>query len=138
MPGEIGASRFSPRPGFGYRFHSLQVEIIAFLIRHARRKISQMKSRQPPGNRRSGRDLNALPEKGTEPNAQNSIAPVLRGRLLVKVDLIRNVGRCGHSAPPFSTLSRSFFTVDHGIASGWDARLPRLPRPLPGRKIAAL
>jgi hypothetical protein len=29
MPGEIGASIFSPRPGFGYLFHSLQVEIIA-------------------------------------------------------------------------------------------------------------
>src|SRR5215212_2363217 len=29
MPGEIGASMFSPRPGRGYRFHSLQVEIIA-------------------------------------------------------------------------------------------------------------
>jgi len=25
----IGASIFSPRPGRGYRFHSLQVEIIA-------------------------------------------------------------------------------------------------------------
>src|SRR5271168_5404807 len=30
MPGEIGASRFSPRPMRGYRFHSLQVEIITF------------------------------------------------------------------------------------------------------------
>jgi hypothetical protein len=29
MPGLIGASMFSPRPGRGYRFHSLQVEIIA-------------------------------------------------------------------------------------------------------------
>src|SRR5437763_10952016 len=28
MPGAIGASRLSPRPGRGYRFHSLQVEII--------------------------------------------------------------------------------------------------------------
>jgi hypothetical protein len=28
MPGEIGASIFSPRPARGYRFHSLQVEII--------------------------------------------------------------------------------------------------------------
>src|SRR5450432_2647909 len=28
MPGEIGASMFSPRPARGYRFHSLQVEII--------------------------------------------------------------------------------------------------------------
>jgi len=27
--GEIGASMFSPRPARGYRFHSLQVEIIA-------------------------------------------------------------------------------------------------------------
>jgi hypothetical protein len=31
MPGEIGASMFSPRPGRGYRFHSLQVEIIKAL-----------------------------------------------------------------------------------------------------------
>src|SRR5581483_4250829 len=30
MPGEIGASMFSPRPARGYRFHSLQVVIIAF------------------------------------------------------------------------------------------------------------
>jgi hypothetical protein len=30
MPGEIGASIFSPRPARGYRFHSLQVVIIAF------------------------------------------------------------------------------------------------------------
>src|SRR6185436_1663439 len=29
IPGVIGASMFSPRPGRGYRFHSLQVEIIA-------------------------------------------------------------------------------------------------------------
>src|SRR5450759_154519 len=29
MPGEIGASIFPPRPARGYRFHSLQVEIIA-------------------------------------------------------------------------------------------------------------
>src|ERR1700730_5232603 len=28
MPGLIGASMFSPRPARGYRFHSLQVEII--------------------------------------------------------------------------------------------------------------
>src|SRR5471032_1266258 len=28
MPGVIGASIFSPRPARGYRFHSLQVEII--------------------------------------------------------------------------------------------------------------
>jgi hypothetical protein len=28
MPGLIGASIFSPRPARGYRFHSLQVEII--------------------------------------------------------------------------------------------------------------
>jgi hypothetical protein len=28
MPGEIGASIFSPRPARGYRFQSLQVEII--------------------------------------------------------------------------------------------------------------
>jgi hypothetical protein len=30
----IGASRFSPRPTLGYRFHSLQVEIITFPLRH--------------------------------------------------------------------------------------------------------
>src|SRR6185437_5679138 len=29
MPGLIGASMFSPRPARGYRFHSLQVEIMA-------------------------------------------------------------------------------------------------------------
>src|SRR5258707_13323578 len=29
MPGVIGASIFSPRPARGYRFHSLQVEIIS-------------------------------------------------------------------------------------------------------------
>jgi hypothetical protein len=34
MPGEIGASMFSPRPARGYRFHSLQVEIIIVLSRH--------------------------------------------------------------------------------------------------------
>src|SRR5437879_6050258 len=31
MPGVIGASIFSPRPARGYRFHSLQVEIIVVL-----------------------------------------------------------------------------------------------------------
>src|ERR1700684_3386040 len=30
IPGLIGASIFSPRPARGYRFHSLQVEIIVF------------------------------------------------------------------------------------------------------------
>jgi hypothetical protein len=34
MPGLIGASIFSPRPARGYRFHSLQVEIIAVPLRH--------------------------------------------------------------------------------------------------------
>src|ERR1700733_4640026 len=33
IPGEMGASRFSPRPVLGYRFHSLQVEIITFPLR---------------------------------------------------------------------------------------------------------
>src|SRR5258706_13295741 len=33
MPGVIGASIFSPRPARGYRFHSLQVEIIIVLLR---------------------------------------------------------------------------------------------------------
>src|SRR5271163_4214665 len=31
MPGLIGATMFSPRPARGYRFHSLQVEIIFVL-----------------------------------------------------------------------------------------------------------
>src|ERR1700722_17359990 len=31
MPGLIGATIFSPRPGRGYRFHSLQVEIMSRL-----------------------------------------------------------------------------------------------------------
>src|ERR1700757_3456300 len=50
MPGEIGASRFSPRPGLGYRFHSLQVEIIAFPSRRARRNQPNQKffGRRPP------------------------------------------------------------------------------------------
>src|SRR5437764_10802135 len=32
IPGVIGASIFSPRPGRGYRFHSLHFEIIAISL----------------------------------------------------------------------------------------------------------
>src|ERR1700748_1899543 len=47
MPGVIGASRFSPRPARGYRFHSLQVEIIEILLSH--QSINQ--SIDPSGHR---------------------------------------------------------------------------------------
>jgi hypothetical protein len=40
MPGVIGASILSPRPARGYRFHSLQVEIIAAPSRLRRNELN--------------------------------------------------------------------------------------------------
>src|SRR3954466_14829174 len=60
-PGVIGASIFSPRPARGYRFHSLQVEIIA--------ASSQLQKLQPSSSKRSSRkrrlhwNLSGLPQK---------------------------------------------------------------------------
>src|ERR1700690_3349547 len=48
MPGVIGASIFSPRPARGYRFHSLQVEII--LVPSRRRKPQSFVSNFRPGS----------------------------------------------------------------------------------------
>jgi len=56
----MGASMFSPRPGRGYRFHSLQVEIIAI----PSRPLSRKSLRQLFGDeRRFDLVLNALLEK---------------------------------------------------------------------------
>jgi hypothetical protein len=41
----IGASMFSPRPARGYRFHSLQVEIIA--VSSQLRKLQPFSSNHP-------------------------------------------------------------------------------------------
>src|SRR5882724_7275364 len=43
MPGEIGASMFSPRAARGYRFHSLQVEIMIAPTRLQRPRIALTK-----------------------------------------------------------------------------------------------
>src|SRR6476660_5957528 len=65
MPGLIGASMFSPRPGRGYRFHSLQVEIIA---------PSQPQKLQPFSSKTSSPkvflrcNLNILPQEITSSN----------------------------------------------------------------------
>jgi hypothetical protein len=79
----MGASIFSPRPGRGYRFHSLQVEIIAILSRRLRRK----SSRQLIGDeRRFDFVLNALLEKSFAWTAQDSISPMpRRSRLLCPI-----------------------------------------------------
>src|SRR5215213_4467159 len=61
MPGEIGASMFSPRPGRGYRFHSLQVEIIARTF--AVSEMRQFWSIEPANEQRLCWNLNALLQK---------------------------------------------------------------------------
>src|SRR6266436_7615732 len=60
MPGVIGASIFSPRPARGYRFHSLQVEIIIVLLRPRK---AQSFSKIRPGGVDLCRDLNVLLQK---------------------------------------------------------------------------
>src|SRR6266700_8183738 len=47
MPGVIGASIFSPRPARGYRFHSLQVDIIIVPSRPQKPGINLMKIWSP-------------------------------------------------------------------------------------------
>ncbi len=58
MPGVIGASIFSPRPARGYRFHSLQVEIIVVPSRH--RRPQSFSSNYSIAMHRLCCDLNAL------------------------------------------------------------------------------
>jgi hypothetical protein len=62
MPGVIGASIFSPRPGRGYRFHSLQVEIILVL-----QSFSKIRS----GGVNLCRDLNVLLQNRTRSRYPN-------------------------------------------------------------------
>src|SRR5258708_7942287 len=57
-PGVIGATMFSPRPGRGYRFHSLQVEIIK--VPSQRIKCSSFASNHSGRKQRFRWNLNVL------------------------------------------------------------------------------
>src|SRR5215212_8762306 len=99
MPGEIGASMFSPRPGRGYRFHSLQVEIIArtFAISEMR----QFWSIEPANEQRLCWNLNALLQKiGGGNHGEITISWMVKAVTAIALRPPRIAARCCSSVPP--------------------------------------
>src|ERR1700688_2028173 len=91
MPGVIGASIFSPRPARGYRFHSLQVEIIL------------------------------VPSQPRRPQSFSSNYPVLTHRFVLQSDCLTEKIASGNQHPiRISRISREVtdnatqFTVNYG------------------------
>ena len=136
MPGEIGASMFSPRPGRGYRFHSLQVEIIArtFAISEMR----QFWSIEPANEQRLCWNLNALLQKiGDGNHGEITISWMVKAVTDGGERPPRIAPRCcsfvPHTPPPLRTL-----LLHHEIATSPADLRSCLPDRNGGRKIAPL
>src|SRR5438477_4772511 len=132
MPGVIGASIFSPRPARGYRFHSLQVEIIAYPSRRHWPQKNEL-------NYRSAAPIRSCSERLTEkmlkrPWPNNHIVPTPEGLPAwgpIHRKLWRIVTDCGGLV---TTLTR-------GPSGDRDRKLPAntcLRGGTAGRKIAPL
>src|SRR3978361_548359 len=113
MPGEIGASIFSTRPARGYRFHSLHVEIIVVLSRHAPHRFRK------PGRQRLAPRFERLSTESVPASIREIRHRPLR--LLSTGSIYLNWGTCC-PFQPFSAFQS--LASDHEIASA--ARPPRV------------
>src|SRR5215213_3791696 len=135
MPGEIGASMFSPRPGRGYRFHSLQVEIIArtFAISEMR----QFWSIEPATEQRLCWNLNALLQKiGDGNHGEITISWMVKAVTDAGDRPPRIAARCCSLVPPILRHRCAPAFLHHEIATSPVDVRSRLRDRNGGRRIA--
>src|SRR5712671_5152102 len=100
MPGVIGASIFSPRPARGYRFHSLQVEIIIVPSRPQKAGY-QFDENLESGSVRFCCNSNALLPKSAQKLAiESNISRMFDSVIVNARQFTANFGKCGHEAAP--------------------------------------